>query len=206
MDVMKRTTLDRDERPNSADDVAAAFAEAFRAADWTEEKSKARGQIEGQLVVWGYVQAYRECGGIGYPAGLNGAGSNATSYGLPDLGTAYCTIEKELKGTAPVVRGILHFQFVKPHLNFADAKKEQDRNIQQLADTPEQAVALVEEQGSEQTTDGLFSMKLSVEQFVDYAYGQDLPEGTRKSLYAAMRTIRKRWMDSVVAGMLKAAK
>lgn len=178
------------------------------AADsWSEARQKARAEVNGQLLVWGYVAAYRECGGVGYPASLNGGnGGDQSNYGLPDLGASYCAIEKALKGTAPVVRGMLHFQYVRPHLNFAEAQKEQDRNIQQLATTAEDAVALVEEQAAGQESISLSSMAKTLSEFVEQVYGDDVPEHQRKSLAGILGSIRKRWMDGVVNGMLPGKK
>lgn len=101
----------------------------------------------GYLHSWGYVAAYRESGGIGYPPSLNGGNGGAQSnFGMPDLGAAYLDIEKQLRGTAPILYSLLFHMFVRAKLEPA-------------------------EDGRELTASELESLENTVDSYVETAYG-----------------------------------
>lgn len=101
----------------------------------------------GYLHTWGYVAAYREAGGIGYPPSLNGGnGGQQSNFGIPDLGAAYIDIQKHLKGTAPILFSLLFHMFVRPKLDPV-------------------------EDGGELSGEELMELENTVDSYVETAYG-----------------------------------
>ena len=169
-------------------------------AEATEHElgAERRRKLHGQLVVWGYVKAYRASGGTGYPASLNGGnGGDQSNFGLPDMGTAFCNIEMCLKDTAPIIQFILFFQYAKPFAaDEQEAKAQKQRNIQadaeaMLTSDPEQAVAMVEEAAKPQ--EEVRATVGTLDEFISYAYG-DVPLEHVKALARVMGAIRREWV------------
>ena len=156
------------------------------------------------LVTWGYVEAYRHSGGVGYPASLaTGKAGGASLYNMPDLGTSHASVEMALKGTAPIVRGLLWHQYVRPIVTLTPEENEQEaertlRKIKQDAKQDVEAeVAAVEEMARPDTLHDLERAVSSVERFVETVYGDLLPHQA-KAVVKVIDSIRARWIRSAL--------
>ncbi len=69
---------------------------------------------------WGAVMAHREAGGCGYPSFSDFHGQRYRPTGgmsISNLGAAYADIERTIRNQPPLVRGLLYFQYGRPHFS-----------------------------------------------------------------------------------------
>ena len=69
---------------------------------------------------WGAVAAHRESGGLGYPSLSHLHGQRYRpigGLGISNLGAAFADVERSLRGQPPLIRGVLYFQYGRPHVH-----------------------------------------------------------------------------------------
>ncbi len=69
---------------------------------------------------WGAVMAHREAGGYGYPSMSEFHGQRYRPTGgmsICNLGAAFTDIERTIRREPPLVRGLLYFQYGRPHVH-----------------------------------------------------------------------------------------
>lgn len=69
---------------------------------------------------WGAVMAHREAGGDGYPSFSHLHGQRYRPIGgmsLCNLGAAFADIERSIRNQPPLIRGLLYFQYGRPHFH-----------------------------------------------------------------------------------------
>lgn len=75
--------------------------------------------LVGACWAWGAVMAHRESGGYGYPSFAQFHGQRYRPVGgmsLCNLGAAFADIERSIRHHPPLVRGLLYFQYGRPHI------------------------------------------------------------------------------------------
>ena len=81
---------------------------------------------------WGAVMAHREAGGLGYPSFAEIHGQRYRPVGgmtLSNLGAAFADVERTIRNQPPLVRGLLYFQYGRPHVT-----EEAQRSVHDYVD------------------------------------------------------------------------